>query len=111
MNKNLVLIGACAPGMWWQESCVPLKMENSIPCTTSIRVTVAAHADALHIGVEDDGPGIAADSAAQVLERGGRLDEATPGHGIGLVMVQDIVHAHDGELHSGCSALGGLRCR
>jgi two-component system sensor histidine kinase PhoQ len=60
--------------------------------------------------VEDDGPGIADDKIEKVLQRGVRGDERVQGHGIGLSIVQDIVHAYQGELvvdHS--PELGGAR--
>jgi two-component system sensor histidine kinase PhoQ len=45
-----------------------------------------------------------------VLQRGVRADQATPGHGIGLAVVRDIVDALGGELEIGRSAaLGGAR--
>ncbi len=45
-----------------------------------------------------------------VLQRGVRADQATPGHGIGLAVVRDIVDALGGELSIGRSAaLGGAR--
>ena len=47
-----------------------------------------------------------------VLQRGVRADQATPGHGIGLAVVRDIVDALGGELEIGRSAaLGGARVR
>jgi len=52
----------------------------------------------LWLGVEDDGPGIAEDKIEKVLQRGVRGDERVQGHGIGLSIVQDIVHAYQGEL-------------
>ncbi len=52
----------------------------------------------LHLSVEDDGPGIAEDKIERVLQRGVRGDERVQGHGIGLSIVQDIVHAYNGEL-------------
>ena len=52
----------------------------------------------LLLSVEDDGPGIAADKIEKVLQRGVRGDERVQGHGIGLSIVQDIVHAYRGEL-------------
>ena len=52
----------------------------------------------LRLSVEDDGPGIAADQIEKVLQRGVRGDERVQGHGIGLSIVQDIVHAYRGEL-------------
>ncbi|WEN16921.1 ATP-binding protein [Rhodanobacter sp. AS-Z3] len=50
------------------------------------------------LSVEDDGPGIAEDKIEKVLQRGVRGDERVQGHGIGLSIVQDIVHAYQGEL-------------
>ncbi len=52
----------------------------------------------LQISVEDDGPGIATDQIDKLLQRGVRGDERVQGHGIGLSIVQDIVHAYRGEL-------------
>ncbi|WP_158883419.1 ATP-binding protein [Rhodanobacter sp. L36] len=52
----------------------------------------------LRLSVEDDGPGIADDKIEKVLQRGVRGDERVQGHGIGLSIVQDIVHAYQGEL-------------
>lgn len=64
----------------------------------------------LWLSVEDDGPGIAADKIEKVLQRGVRGDERVQGHGIGLSIVQDIVHAYQGELLVDRSPeLGGAR--
>jgi two-component system, OmpR family, sensor histidine kinase PhoQ len=52
----------------------------------------------LSLSVEDDGPGIADEKIEKVLQRGVRGDERVQGHGIGLSIVQDIVHAYQGEL-------------
>jgi len=65
--------------------------------------------EALHILVEDDGPGVEPAEAGVLLSRGSRLDETTPGHGLGLAIVGDIVRLHGGELRFGRSeSLGGL---
>ena len=50
------------------------------------------------IAVEDDGPGIAADYAADVVNRGTRLDSQTTGQGIGLSLVSDLLSIYGGEL-------------
>ena len=64
----------------------------------------------LRLSVEDDGPGIAQDKIEKVLQRGVRGDERVQGHGIGLSIVQDIVHAYQGELVVDRSPeLGGAR--
>jgi len=83
-------------------------LENAFKwCRAEIRIGAVIRGARLHITIEDDGPGIAPEAAEQVLQRGARLDETTPGHGIGLAMAHDIVNAYDGELKIGRSALGG----
>jgi two-component system sensor histidine kinase PhoQ len=62
------------------------------------------------IAVDDDGPGIAPENVANVLQRGVRGDERVQGHGIGLAIVQDIVRDYRGTLEVQRSAeLGGAR--
>jgi two-component system, OmpR family, sensor histidine kinase PhoQ len=62
------------------------------------------------IAVDDDGPGIAPENVANVLQRGVRGDERVQGHGIGLAIVQDIVRDYRGTLEVQKSAeLGGAR--
>ncbi len=64
----------------------------------------------LLIAVDDDGPGIAPDKVALVLQRGVRGDERVQGHGIGLAIVQDIIRGYRGTLDVGASEeLGGSR--
>ncbi len=79
--------------------------------TVSIRITVATLAASKPGGmvmvVADDGPGIPPDAADALLQRGTRLDESTPGHGIGLAIVQDIARSYGGDLTIGRSTLGG----
>lgn len=58
--------------------------------------------------IEDDGPGIPPDEMRAVLERGHRLDEQTPGSGIGLNVTRDIVELYGGNLMLDKSAAGGL---
>jgi two-component system sensor histidine kinase PhoQ len=71
--------------------------------------TAASTRSALLLLIDDDGPGIAEADRARVLVRGGRVDEATPGHGIGLAMVHDTVALYGGSMRIGESALGGAR--
>lgn len=59
--------------------------------------------------VEDDGPGIAEENRAKVLQRGVRTDENVPGHGLGLAMVHDTVDLYGGRLAVDASPLGGAR--
>ena len=87
-------------------------MENACKWTRSqVRVQAKPHfADdgAFVITVEDDGPGLAEEDYATALKRGARLDEATPGTGFGLAIVDDLARAYKGELNLSRSELGGL---
>jgi signal transduction histidine kinase len=76
------------------------------------RVAIRVRRDAREVlvTVADDGPGCDEAQAATILERGTRLDEATPGHGLGLAIVRDAVDFYDGTLRVSRDAeLGGLR--
>lgn len=59
--------------------------------------------------VEDDGPGIGPEKVAEALMRGGRLDEAGSGHGLGLAIASDLVDATRGAITLTRSELGGLK--
>jgi two-component system sensor histidine kinase PhoQ len=61
----------------------------------------------MELTVADDGPGIPDDAADALMQRGMRLDETTPGHGIGLAVVKDIAKSYGGKLSIGRSDLGG----
>ena len=82
-------------------------------CQRKVRISVVPSAGARAIAsgmvltVSDDGPGIPEDAANALLQRGMRLDESTPGHGIGLAVVKDIAHSYGGRLSIGRSDLGG----
>jgi two-component system sensor histidine kinase PhoQ len=83
-------------------------------CRSRVRIeaVIGQGADsraALHLTIDDDGPGIAEEHRAKVLERGGRADEATPGHGLGLAMVHDTVALYSGAMRIESSNLGGAR--
>jgi two-component system sensor histidine kinase PhoQ len=72
--------------------------------------TVGNRRAGLLLAVDDDGPGIAEEDVAQLLQRGVRGDERVQGHGIGLAIVQDLVRGYRGELHVRRSQeLGGAR--
>jgi two-component system sensor histidine kinase PhoQ len=82
-------------------------------CKKKVRISVVPSAGAKAIAsgmvlcVADDGPGIPQDAADALLQRGMRLDESTPGHGIGLAVVKDIARSYGGQLSIKDSKLGG----
>ncbi|MCZ6467945.1 MAG: hypothetical protein O6829_11805, partial [Alphaproteobacteria bacterium] len=49
------------------------------------------------------------ESVDALLNRGTRLDESTPGHGIGLAIVKDIAGSYGGTIEITRSVLGGAR--
>ena len=59
--------------------------------------------------VEDDGPGIPEEKYGDVIQRGHKLDDSSPGHGQGLGIVNDIAGLYDGSLKLGTGQLGGLQ--
>jgi signal transduction histidine kinase len=62
----------------------------------------------LLIHIDDNGPGLSDEDAQKVLRRGVRLDEKTPGSGLGLDIVKELVDVYGGSLALTRSALGGL---
>jgi two-component system sensor histidine kinase PhoQ len=82
-------------------------------CDKRVRISVVPSvgasgiASGMVLAVSDDGPGIPKDAADALLQRGMRLDESTPGHGIGLAVVKDIARSYGGQLAIGKSELGG----
>lgn len=78
-------------------------------CKSRVLLTIRpANLDGgLAMTVADDGPGIPQDAAEVLLQRGMRLDESAPGHGIGLAVVRDIAQSYGGRVSIGSSELGG----
>jgi two-component system sensor histidine kinase PhoQ len=82
-------------------------------CEKRVRISVVpsvgarAIASGMVLTVSDDGPGIPRDAADALLQRGMRLDESTPGHGIGLAVVKEIARSYGGRLSIKKSDLGG----
>ncbi len=120
-NKDLLFETAVAPEAQFIGDRADLTellgnlLDNACKWATS-RVRIEVNFDpaadsraALRLLIEDDGPGIAAADRAKVLQRGGRVDEATPGHGLGLAMVHDTVALYGGDMRIESAKLGGAR--
>jgi two-component system, OmpR family, sensor histidine kinase PhoQ len=120
-NKDLLFETAVDPGAQFIGDRADLTellgnlLDNACKWSRS-RVRVEAGVDAaattrnsLVLYIDDDGPGIAEADRARVLMRGGRADEATPGHGLGLAMVHDTVALYGGIMRIDSSRLGGAR--
>lgn len=89
-----VLDNACK----WADARVRIRVEYADP----------GAAAGLNLQIDDDGPGIPKDKLDAVLARGVRADASTPGHGIGLAVVRDlVVEVYGGEVTIGAGDLGG----
>jgi two-component system sensor histidine kinase PhoQ len=71
-----------------------------------VRVSAIAGKSQVAIVVEDDGPGFP-ENPSMLLGRGVRADSHTPGQGIGLSVVDELVKAYEGRILFDRSSLGG----
>lgn len=79
-------------------------------CRRRVRVSAGPNGlGQMVVVVEDDGPGLPEDQREQALKRGARLDEAAPGSGLGLSIVDDLTRAYGGRVTLAASDLGGLK--
>lgn len=87
-------------------------MDNACKwAATRVRVSALRKGRDIVISVDDDGPGVPEERRAEVLARGKRLDEATPGSGLGLNIVHELAELYQGSLVLDRSDLGGLCVR
>lgn len=80
----------------WAHSMI--RVHASIPVNNQISIII-----------EDDGCGIPKEKFEHVLKRGFRLDESTPGTGLGLHIVNEMAHSYRGSLALDKSSMGGLK--
>ncbi len=87
-------------------------IENAIVYGERAHVSVHHEGGTIRIAVADDGPGIAEDRMAEMLEPFTRLEGSrnreTGGAGLGLALVRAIMAEHQGELRLANRPEGGL---
>jgi signal transduction histidine kinase len=79
--------------------------------SVSVKAQLSDARDHITVTVDDDGPGLPADMANDVMQRGRRLDESKPGSGLGLSIVMDMAKLYGGNFSLAPSELGGLQAR
>ncbi|MEO8806047.1 MAG: ATP-binding protein [Burkholderiaceae bacterium] len=87
---------------------------NALRHGGSARVAVHLHEDEVHLLIEDDGPGIAAEQLEAVFQPFYRADPSrgaggVAGSGLGLHIARDLVNAEGGQLALANRPEGGLR--
>ena len=86
---------------------------NAVRYANHVKVKGAVENRLLTFVVDDDGPGIPAESREDAFRPFVRLDHARnldeTGTGLGLAIALDIARAHGGEITLGDSPMGGLR--
>ena len=105
-EKGLTFTSACRPGLLLQGNrhllaqALANLLDNAIKYTPAGgRVTLSGQPGPV-ITVADTGPGIPEGERERVLERFVRLDghRSTPGNGLGLSLVYEIVQQHAGSI-------------
>jgi len=85
-------------------------LENAYKwCANEVHINLHHKKDQTTISIEDDGAGIDENNRQKIMQRGFRADSSTPGHGIGLAIVQDILAMYHSELEISQSELGGAK--
>ncbi|MBK0095386.1 two-component system sensor histidine kinase PhoQ [Erwinia sp. S63] len=78
-------------------------------CLEFIEVSARQTDKALHLFIDDDGPGIPESKRDLIFVRGQRADTLRPGQGLGLAVVRDILEQYAGQVIASTSPLGGAR--
>lgn len=78
-------------------------------CWHRVSLQVSVSEGRILIQIEDDGEGVAPSRLSLLKQRGLRLDESQAGHGLGLSIVDEIVHVYGARWQLEPSPLGGLR--
>jgi two-component system, OmpR family, osmolarity sensor histidine kinase EnvZ len=95
--------------------CLENLIANAVRHAAQVRVVAVRHASEVEVAIDDDGPGIPAESREDVFKPFFRLDPArnaqTGGVGLGLTIARDVVRGHGGDVRIEESPMGGARVR
>lgn len=77
-------------------------------CKSRVQISANLSRRNVELIIDDDGPGFP-ENAENLLQRGVRADNQTPGQGIGLAAVNDLIGVYDGKIELQRGPLGGGR--
>ena len=90
-------------------------IQNGLTYGKKVFVDLQKSSNRVIISIEDDGPGIPEDQYKNVFKPFFRLDKSRSlnqsGVGLGLAIVEDIIHSHGGSIQLGKSKYKGLLVR
>lgn len=87
-------------------------MDNAAKwCAHQVTIEISMQSGMFNLQVVDDGPGYNESDIPSILERGVRLDEQAPGHGLGLNIVSNIVQQYIGQLQISNAVPHGCRVK
>ena len=78
-------------------------------CNSEIHFSASKSGSHMQLIIEDDGPGINQSERERILLRGQRVDQNTPGHGLGMAIVSDMLLLYQGAIEITESPLGGAK--
>ena len=88
--------------------CLSNLIENGVKYGETVNVQVFDSVEKLKIIIQDNGPGIPTQEMENIFQPYTRLHNDAQGHGLGLGIARNIIHAHNGDLHFINRAQGGL---
>ena len=85
-------------------------IENAFKwCNKKVSVSAEVLSNKIQLIIEDDGTGINKEQRDLIILRGQRADQNTPGHGLGLAMVNEMLLLYKGSMKITKSSLGGAK--
>jgi len=95
--------------------CFENVIQNGLTYGKKVKLEAHKGLNRITINIEDDGPGIPEDQYKNVFKPFFRLDKSRSlnqsGIGLGLAIVEDVVHSHGGSIQLGKSKLDGLQVK
>ena len=88
--------------------CLSNLIDNGVKYGEQVNITIDDSVEELQIIIQDDGPGIPKNQMETIFQPYKRLHDDAQGHGLGLGIARNIIHAHNGDLHLINRKTGGL---